>query len=57
MKKIWESKTFWFNSIVTFILIVELVGGTFQEFATYTGLVAGIGNIILRIWFTKQPIK
>lgn len=58
MKKWYQSKTVWFNIVTTIVGVVTFLQGqpTFAEFAPWLVLVAGIGNLILRIWFTDQPI-
>ncbi len=60
MKYWFKSKTVWFNVIVTIIaLATELsnadVLSTENLLKIYAGVIS-IGNIILRVFFTTQPI-
>lgn len=60
MKHILHSKTIWFNVVITiiesstFFLDSKIVN---TEYLPYFIAFQGIGNIILRIWFTKQPVR
>ena len=64
-KKFWESKIFWIGAIVTLLGIIPLVnqflGVVAPEtivVADATGvLIAGVATVIMRIWFTDQPIE
>jgi hypothetical protein len=58
MKPIYISKTVWLNVIATLIAVIELVQPQFPaEYLPY--FVAGVGilNVILRVWFTSEPIS
>jgi len=60
MKKWYQSKTIWFNSIMTLVdtaAFLEAVPGLPEWLPVVALLVHGIGNIILRVWFTSEPIK
>ena len=57
MKKWYQSKTVIFNSIMTLVMIAQLVGQTNEELAGVTALVAGIGNIIIRVWYTDTAVE
>ena len=58
--KYWfESKTLWFNIVMTIVDILALatdmqIGG--QPLAIPLAFAHGAGNVILRIWFTDSPI-
>lgn len=56
MKSIWASKTIWFNIIMTLVTVATALQGLFPEWAPILGTILVIGNVILRIWFTEQPI-
>lgn len=51
-----ESKTVWFNGVLTLIGTATLLQGTFPHYAPLFVLIGGIGNLILRIWFTSTSI-
>jgi hypothetical protein len=63
--KVWyKSKTLWFNVIVMLLGIIPIIG-TFVKLVQpgaaliidgALAMVAGIGNLILRVWFTDTPI-
>lgn len=57
MKKIYESKTVWFNLIMMVVLVAQLVGDMYTNQAQLTALIAGVGNIVLRVWFTETKIE
>lgn len=56
--KWFESKTIWFNIIVTVLGIAASLQSiaTFDKYAQVLGLVTVIGNVILRVWFTNTVI-
>jgi hypothetical protein len=64
MKLWYESKTVWFNLVMTLLMIVPVVATTVKALDpndavlidAIAGLVTGVGNIIIRIWFTDMPI-
>ena len=58
MKNIFSSKTVGFNVLITIIGIVTYAQSVpqFNKYSAILGLVLVIGNLILRIWFTSQPI-
>lgn len=56
MKEVLQSKTVWFNVIMTVITMAEFMGNIKPEWLGVTVMISGLGNIILRIWFTSQPI-
>lgn len=63
-KKFWKSKLFWVGLFTTFLGIIPLFNQFVQVVApdkivlvdAIGVLVAGIITIVLRIWFTDQPI-
>ncbi len=60
MKSWLSSKTIWFNVIMTVIDIATFLTATYptnQIIATVSILVHGIGNIVIRYFFTSQPIQ
>lgn len=60
MKNWYESKTVWFNIIVTVVAILalpEFVAVLSPVWLKYSVLGGAVGNIILRLWFTATGIK
>lgn len=57
-KSILASKTVWLNVVSLAIGIIALLQSQpqFDHIAPYLVLANGIGNLILRIFFTSQPI-
>lgn len=57
-KPIWQSKTVYFNVLMTVIGVATALESmpTFQAYAPYFAIILAIGNVILRVWFTTQPI-
>ena len=56
---IFLSKTVWFNIIMTVIGVVTALQGipTLEQYGVLFALILSVGNVILRVWFTTQPIK
>ena len=59
MKRFYQSKTVWYNLVMTLVDVLTLatdmkIGS--QEVAVWLVFLHGLGNIILRIWFTDKPI-
>jgi len=52
----YKSKTVGFNVLMTLIGVAAVLQGTFPKYGEVLGLVTTVGNLILRIWFTSQPI-
>ncbi|MBI5390993.1 hypothetical protein HZB02_05885 [Candidatus Woesearchaeota archaeon] len=50
------SKTVWVNLILTLVAVIDLIHNLNFINTKYLILIAGVLNIILRIWFTKVPI-
>lgn len=58
-KKLWESKTWWFNVLVFVLAILSLpqIGGVVPpEWLPHIGYLAAIGNVVLRL-VTDSPIS
>lgn len=60
-KFLWESKTVIFNVVMMLVLIADAlpaldIPGAPEWLGVAAGAVAVVGNIILRVWFTDQPI-
>jgi hypothetical protein len=54
------SKTVWVNTILTVLAIIDLVSASpviAPETLPYLAIGAGVLNVVLRIWFTSEPIK
>lgn len=65
MKKQINSKTVWFNAIMLILFIANLIDGNFlqifgientKNLVIVQGFITAIGNYILRMFFTSQPI-
>lgn len=59
-KPIYLSKTVWLNVITTLIAVLTLMteGNLVPpEYVPWILMVVGILNVILRVWFTEEPIK
>jgi nicotinamide riboside transporter PnuC len=58
MRNFLLSKTVWFNAITTIIGIAAYLQTQtfFEKYVPILLLVVGVGNIILRIWFTQTPL-
>ena len=57
MKKWYESKTLWFNILATVVLTASYLGNVNPSISAVAVGVAGVGNIILRVWFTEMPVE
>ena len=55
-KPFYESKTFWFNVVTLVILVAEFLGDAEPTWQVVTAAIAGVGNIVLRVWFTDTSI-
>ena len=57
-KKWYESKTIWFNIVMTVLQVVNLLISLTDDPRMTASLVAvqTIGNIVLRVWFTSVPV-
>jgi hypothetical protein len=64
MKKFYVSKTVWFNIIMTIVMAIPVIAAATKNLDpnmavlvdSIAALVTGLGNIILRIWFTDTAI-
>ena len=64
MKKVYNSKVVWFNIIMLVVLAAPQIASAYKAVSpaqavlidTVAGLVTGIGNVVLRVWFTDMPI-
>lgn len=64
-KKWYNSKTVWFNVVMTAIGVTTVAATMAKTLAPDAAIaidavavgVAGIGNVILRVWFTDMPIQ
>ena len=56
--KWYQSKTVWFNVIMTLLGVIASIQGMpfFDKYAVLLGLVTVFGNTILRVWFTNSSI-
>ena len=57
MKEWYQSKTVHFNLIMTVVMISEFAQSIHPEWISVTALIAGVGNIVLRVWFTDTEIR
>ncbi len=55
IKKITQSKTFWFNIAMIVILSADLYIELFN-YSVQVAYLAGVGNIVLRVFFTNSAI-
>lgn len=58
-KSIFASKTVWFNLVMTVIGFITALQSmpTFEVYAPYFAIALALGNVVLRVWFTAQPIQ
>jgi hypothetical protein len=55
MKQWYQSKVIWLNVILTVVMIAQVAVGVGLPLA-WAVLIGAVGNILVRIWFTKEPI-
>lgn len=64
MKPWHESKTLWFNVVMTVVMAVPVIAASAKALSpevavlidSVAGLITGLGNVFLRVWFTDTPI-
>jgi hypothetical protein len=60
-KPFWQSKTVWLNVVLTLIGIATFLAVPKNDpslsVASIAAAAAGVLNVVLRIWFTDQPIS
>jgi hypothetical protein len=60
-KPFWQSKTVWLNIVLTLIGIATFLAVPKNDptlsVASIAAAVAGALNVVLRVWFTDQPIS
>lgn len=64
-KAFYESKTVIFNIVMTIILAVPIIAAAYKALSpeeavlidSVAGLITGLGNIVLRVWFTDTGIE
>jgi len=60
-KPFWRSKTFWFNALAVVVAVAGAFG--FEQFhpdpavGGIAAAIVAVVNLILRIWFTRQPLS
>lgn len=61
MKNFYASKTFWFNILFLLVTVASMFGfADFQPSEAWGEIalaVVTVVNVVLRIWFTDQPIR
>lgn len=65
MKQWYESKTLWFNVVMTIVMAAPVIAASASALTpqqvvlidSIAGLVTGLGNVFLRVWFTDMPIE
>jgi len=64
MKSWYQSKTVIFNLIMTVVLFAPIIAAAAEAVTpqmavlidSIAGLITGLGNVVLRVWFTDAPI-
>jgi hypothetical protein len=60
-KPFWQSKTVWLNVVLTLIGIATFLAVPKNDpalsVASIAAAAAGVLNVVLRVWFTDQPIS
>ena len=60
MKSWYQSKTVWFNALFCLVALAGAFG--YADFQPNAEVVSGVGilisavNLVLRVWFTKEPV-
>ena len=58
-KKWYLSKTFWFNGVALVVMVLGAFGYTGevpQEWGVYVPAIVALVNLVLRSFFTEQPL-
>jgi hypothetical protein len=58
-KKWYASKTFWFNVVALIVMVLGAFGYTGevpQEWGVYVPAIIAAVNLVLRTFFTKEPL-
>ena len=55
-KSWYKSKTIWFNAVTTLLMFASLSEVEMIISPKWIAIINGVGNIILRVWFTSQPV-
>ncbi len=59
-KKWYLSKTFWFNGVALVVMVLGAFGYTGevpQEWGVYVPAIVAVVNLVLRSFFTEQPLS
>ena len=58
-KKWYNSKTIWFNVLVSVLGIITALQGIseLESFAVFFATILAVGNVLLRVWFTDSAVK
>lgn len=58
MKSVFDSKTVWLNLITLALGVITLAQGMsqFEKYGPWLLLANGVLNLVLRIFFTSQPV-
>ena len=61
MKKWYQSKTVWLGILTTLIgilgLVSDFLGKPTNTLQDITLLLSGVLGVVLRVWFTSQPLE
>jgi len=65
MKAWYSSKTLWFNVIMTLVMGIPVIASAYKAMSpeqavladAIAGLITGLGNIFIRVWFTEEKIE
>lgn len=63
-KPLLKSKVLWFNIFMTVLLSAPVIATAYKAMEpnqavfvdSILGLITGLGNVVLRVWFTEMPI-
>ena len=62
MKPFYKSSTVWFNIVMTIVMAIPVIAAAYKSISpeqavfvdSIAGLITGLGNIFLRVWFTDN---